>query len=57
MKIGLNQVESRLAFICAAVLVALYEEPDLPSNAMDYLLRHLGSPSGIDIKVSEGLGI
>ena len=31
------------------VLVGLYEEADRPNQAIDYVKKHLGSPSGIDI--------
>lgn len=31
------------------VLVGLYEEPDRPSNALDYIKRYLGAPSGVDV--------
>lgn len=30
------------------VLVGLYEEPDRPQNAIDYIKRYLGAPVGID---------
>jgi uncharacterized protein YoxC len=32
------------------VLVGLYEEPDRPSNALDYIKRYLGAPSGVDVE-------
>jgi len=31
------------------VLVGLYEEADKPSQAIEYVKKHLGSPTGIDI--------
>eukprot|EP00331_Platyophrya_macrostoma_P025538 CAMPEP_0176436226 /NCGR_PEP_ID=MMETSP0127-20121128/17833_1 /TAXON_ID=938130 /ORGANISM="Platyophrya macrostoma, Strain WH" /LENGTH=95 /DNA_ID=CAMNT_0017819487 /DNA_START=32 /DNA_END=319 /DNA_ORIENTATION=+ len=31
------------------VLVGLYEEPDKPGNAIDYIKRFLGSPTDIDV--------
>lgn len=31
------------------VLVGLYEVNDKPSNAVDYLKRFLGAPTGVDI--------
>ncbi|CAG9311240.1 mycbp_2 [Blepharisma stoltei] len=30
------------------VLVGLYEEPEKPSNAIDFIKRYLGTPSDID---------
>ena len=30
------------------MLVGLYEEPDRPQNAVDYIKRYLGAPVGID---------
>jgi len=30
------------------VLVGLYEEPDRPVNALDYIKRYLGAPTGVD---------
>jgi hypothetical protein len=32
------------------VLVGLYEEADKPTQAIDYVKKHLGAPSGIDIE-------
>ncbi len=32
------------------VLVGLYEEPDRPSAAIDYVKKHLGAPTGIDVE-------
>lgn len=31
------------------VFVGLYEEPDKPSNAVDYLKRYLGAPTDVDV--------
>ena len=31
------------------VLVGLYEEPDRPQNALDYIKRYLGAPVGVDV--------
>jgi hypothetical protein len=31
------------------VLVGLYEEPERPSNAVEYLKKYLGATAGIDI--------
>jgi hypothetical protein len=31
------------------VLVGLYEEPERPQNAVDYIKRYMGAPTGIDI--------
>jgi hypothetical protein len=31
------------------VLVGLYEEPERPSNALDYIKRYLGAPTGVDV--------
>jgi len=31
------------------VLVGLYEEPEKPSDALDFIRRHLGTAIGIDI--------
>lgn len=32
------------------VLVGLYEEPERPANAVDYIKRYMGAPSGIDVE-------
>ncbi|KAG5177069.1 hypothetical protein JKP88DRAFT_189471 [Tribonema minus] len=32
------------------VLVGLYEEPERPSNAVDYIKRYMGAPTGVDIE-------
>lgn len=31
------------------VLVGLYEEPERPANALDYMKRYLGAPAGVDV--------
>lgn len=31
------------------VLVGLYEEPDRPSNAIDYIKKYLGAPANVDV--------
>eukprot|EP00002_Diphylleia_rotans_P015256 TRINITY_DN295_c0_g1_i1.p3 TRINITY_DN295_c0_g1~~TRINITY_DN295_c0_g1_i1.p3 ORF type:complete len:105 (-),score=25.70 TRINITY_DN295_c0_g1_i1:709-1023(-) len=31
------------------VLVGLYEEPEKPSNALDFVKQYLGAPIGVDI--------
>ncbi|CAM9242866.1 unnamed protein product [Pylaiella littoralis] len=30
------------------VLVGLYEEPERPPNAVDYIKRYMGAPTGVD---------
>jgi len=30
------------------VLVGLYEEPDRPQNAVDYITKYMGAPVGVD---------
>merc|ERR1712118_593553 len=32
------------------VLVGLYEEPERPTNAVDYIKKYLGAPSGVDVE-------
>jgi hypothetical protein len=32
------------------VLVGLYEEPERPPNAVDYIKRYMGAPTGIDVE-------
>jgi hypothetical protein len=32
------------------VLVGLYEEPDRPPNAVDYIKRYMGAPTGVDVE-------
>jgi hypothetical protein len=32
------------------VLVGLYEEPERPPNAVDYIKRYMGAPSGVDVE-------
>mmetsp|Transcript_50350 Transcript_50350/g.58778 ORF Transcript_50350/g.58778 Transcript_50350/m.58778 type:complete len:91 (-) Transcript_50350:77-349(-) len=31
------------------VLVGLYEEPERPLNAVDYIKRYMGAPAGVDV--------
>lgn len=31
------------------VLVGLYEEPERPQNAVDYIKRYIGAPQNIDV--------
>lgn len=31
------------------VLVGLYEEPERPPNAVDYIKKYMGAPTGVDI--------
>merc|ERR1711879_791947 len=32
------------------VLVGLYEEPERPANAIDYVKKYLGAPTGVDVE-------
>jgi len=32
------------------VLVGLYEEPERPQNAIDYIKKYLGAPTGVDVE-------
>ncbi|GMI61176.1 hypothetical protein ScalyP_jg8743 [Parmales sp. scaly parma] len=32
------------------VLVGLYEEPERPPNAVDYIKRYMGAPTGVDVE-------
>ncbi|KAH8073357.1 hypothetical protein JL720_10948 [Aureococcus anophagefferens] len=32
------------------LLVGLYEEPERPPNAVDYIKRYMGAPTGIDLR-------
>lgn len=32
------------------VLVGLYEEPDRPANALEYMRRYLGAPAAVDVE-------
>mmetsp|Transcript_2572 Transcript_2572/g.7743 ORF Transcript_2572/g.7743 Transcript_2572/m.7743 type:complete len:97 (-) Transcript_2572:344-634(-) len=32
------------------VLVGLYEEPERPPNAIDYIKKYLGAPTGVDVE-------
>jgi hypothetical protein len=31
-------------------LVGLYEEPERPANAVDYIKRYMGAPAGVDVE-------
>jgi predicted ATP-grasp superfamily ATP-dependent carboligase len=31
------------------VLVGLYEEPERPNNAIDYIKRYMGAPQNVDV--------
>lgn len=31
-------------------MVGLYEEPERPSNAVDYIKRYMGAPAGVDVE-------
>jgi len=33
-----------------AVLVGLYEEPEKPANALDFVKLTLGAPTGVDVE-------
>ncbi len=35
--------------ILIIVLVGLYEEPERPPNAVDYIKRYMGAPTGVDV--------
>ena len=37
-------------FFAFPVLVGLYEEPERPPNAVDYIKRYMGAPTGIDVE-------
>ena len=32
------------------MLVGLYEEPERPPNAVDYIKRYMGAPTGVDVE-------
>ncbi len=32
------------------VLVGLYEEPERPTQAIDYIKKYLGAPTGVDVE-------
>lgn len=44
----INSVHPLLVFVL--VLVGLYEEPERPSNAVDYIKRYMGAPAGVDVE-------
>ena len=31
-------------------MVGLYEEPERPPNAVDYIKRYMGAPTGVDVE-------
>ena len=37
-------------FVPSAVLVALYEEPEKPPNAIEFIKMQLGAPTGTDVE-------
>jgi hypothetical protein len=37
-------------FFLILVLVGLYEEPERPPNAVDYIKRYMGAPAGVDVE-------
>lgn len=37
-------------YLSLPVLVGLYEEPERPPNAVDYIKRYMGAPTGIDVE-------
>ena len=39
-----------ILLFCHVVLVGLYEEPERPSNAVDYIKRYMGAPAGVDVE-------
>ena len=45
-----SAVLSDTIFSLFLVLVGLYEEPEKPSNAVDYVKRFMGAPTGIDVE-------
>ena len=46
-----NEDESirRLTGRDLSVLVALYEEPEKPANALDFIKQYLGAPTGSEV--------
>jgi hypothetical protein len=42
-----NSLSYLIAFV---VLVGLYEEPERPPNAVDYIKRYMGAPAGVDVE-------
>lgn len=36
--------------LLSAVLVGLYEEPERPASAVDYVKRYMGAASGVDVE-------
>jgi hypothetical protein len=41
---------SRCCTVGDTVLVGLYEEPERPPNAVDYIKRYMGAPTGVDVE-------
>jgi hypothetical protein len=41
---------NRISFTQTTVLVGLYEEPERPPNAVEYIKRYLGAPAGVDVE-------
>ena len=39
-----------ILLVYVAVLVGLYEEPDRPVNAVDYIKRYMGAPANVDVE-------
>ena len=44
------QIKSLFEYYFFTVLVGLYEEPERPQNAVDYIKRYMGAPTGIDVE-------
>ena len=45
-----NMSTNRISFTQTTVLVGLYEEPERPPNAVEYIKRYLGAPAGVDVE-------
>ena len=39
-----------ICLLLFSVLVGLYEEPERPPNAVDYVKRYMGAPTGVDVE-------
>jgi hypothetical protein len=37
-------------YVHTIVLVGLYEEPERPPNAVDYIKQYMGAPTGVDVE-------
>jgi hypothetical protein len=46
----ISHVVSGLYVSFSTVLVGLYEEPERPANAVDYIKRYMGAPAGVDVE-------